>query len=93
LSVFIGALDANAFLLATYPDLESNGSAAEAMPPNPETSVSAGYSESKWVAERILDAAAQRTALQPVVVRFGQICVDGNGTWNETEWFPTSRRW
>lgn len=76
-------------MLIPCPDFENNGSAAEEMLPNPETSVGTGYSESKWVAERILDAAAERTALQPLVVRFGQVCGDGNGTWNETEWFPS----
>ena len=56
---------------------------------NPEIPVGTGYSESKWVAERILDAAAERTALRPVVVRLGQVCGEGNGTWNEKEWFPS----
>ena len=56
--------------------------------PNPEVPVGSGYTESKWVAERILDAAAERTSLRPVVVRLGQVCGEGNGTWNETEWFP-----
>ena len=91
-SVFISACllsRRQCFLLITYPDFENNGSAAEEMLINPETSVGTGYSESKWVAERILDAAAERTALQPAVVRFGQVCGDGNGTWNETEWFPS----
>lgn len=67
----------------------SRTTAAEEILSNPETSVGTGYSESKRVAERILDAAAERTALQPTVVRFGQVCGDGNGTWNETEWFPS----
>lgn len=75
--------------ISVFINFENNGSAAEEMLPNPETSVGTGYSESKWVAERILDAAADRTALQPTVVRFGQVCGDGNGTWNETEWFPS----
>ncbi|KAI0272871.1 acetyl-CoA synthetase-like protein [Russula aff. rugulosa BPL654] len=75
--------------ISVFINFENNGSAAEEMLPNPETSVGTGYSESKWVAERILDAAAERTALRPVVVRFGQVCGDGNGTWNETEWFPS----
>jgi len=76
-------------LLITFPDFENNGSAAEEMLSNPETAVGTGYSESKWVAERILDAASERTALRPVVVRLGQVCGDGNGTWNEKEWFPS----
>ncbi len=76
-------------LLISHLDFENNGSAAEEMLSNPETSVGTGYSESKWVAERILDAASERTPLRPVVVRFGQVCGDGNGTWNEKEWFPS----
>ena len=56
---------------------------------NPEIPVGPGYAESKWIAERILDAAAERTALRPVVVRLGQVCGEGNGTWNEKEWFPS----
>ena len=90
ISVFISACllsRDNALLLTSYPDFDNNGSAAEEMLPNPRTSVDTGYSESKWVAERILDAAAERTALQPVVVHLGQVCGDGNGTWNEI-WFP-----
>jgi thioester reductase-like protein len=76
-------------LLIMYPDFENNGSAAEEVLSDPETAVGTGYSESKWVAERILDAASERTVLQPVVVRLGQVCGDGNGTWNEKEWFPS----
>lgn len=56
---------------------------------NPEIPVGPGYAESKWIAERILDAAAERTELRPVVVRLGQVCGEGNGTWNEKEWFPS----
>jgi len=56
---------------------------------NPEVAVGQGYAESKWIAERILDAAAERTSLRPVVVRLGQVCGEGNGTWNEKEWFPS----
>ena len=56
---------------------------------NPEVPIGNGYSESKWVAERILDATAERTSLRPAVVRLGQVCGDGNGIWNEREWFPS----
>lgn len=75
--------------ISVFINFENNGSAAEEVLSDPETAVGTGYSESKWVAERILDAASERTALQPVVVRLGQVCGDGNGTWNEKEWFPS----
>jgi thioester reductase-like protein len=91
ISVFISTwlFGRQRLLLITYPDFENNGSAAEEVLSNPETAVGTGYSESKWLAERILDTAAERTALRPVVVRLGQVCGDGNGTWNEKEWFPS----
>ena len=61
-----------------------------------ETSISdatvpagSGYAESKWIAERILDAASELTPLRPTIVRLGQICGDGKGVWNQTEWFPS----
>ncbi|KAI9433075.1 acetyl-CoA synthetase-like protein [Lactarius indigo] len=72
-----------------YLHFENKGSVVEEVLSNPEIAVGTGYSESKWVAERILDVAAERTALRPVVVRLGQVCGDGSGTWNESEWFPS----
>jgi len=47
-----------------------------------------GYSESKWVSERLLWTAGHSTALRPVVVRVGQLCGGINGNWNAREWFP-----
>ncbi|KAF8577132.1 NAD(P)-binding protein [Ramaria rubella] len=47
-----------------------------------------GYGESKWVSERILWTGGQATALQPVVVRVGQLSGGPNGSWNVKEWFP-----
>jgi len=48
-----------------------------------------GYSESKWAVERILEIAAEKTALWPVVVRIGQLCGSSNGSWNRSEWVPS----
>lgn len=62
---------------------------AEEILQDSKIAVGTGYSESKWIAERILDHAAEKTALQPVVVRLGQVCGDVTGSWNETEWFPS----
>ncbi|KAI0249337.1 acetyl-CoA synthetase-like protein [Lactifluus subvellereus] len=75
--------------ISVFINFENKGPVAEEALPNPVIPVGTGYSESKWVGERILDAAAERTALRPVVVRLGQVCGDGIGTWNESEWFPS----
>lgn len=75
--------------ISVFINFENKGSVVEEVLSNPEIAVGTGYSESKWVAERILDVAAERTALRPVVVRLGQVCGDGSGTWNESEWFPS----
>jgi thioester reductase-like protein len=47
-----------------------------------------GYGESKWIAERILDAAAKATPLQPTILRIGQISGGKNGSWNTSDWLP-----
>ncbi|EIN14664.1 acetyl-CoA synthetase-like protein [Punctularia strigosozonata HHB-11173 SS5] len=55
---------------------------------NAMLAVGAGYSESKYVAEQVLAAAARDTALRPVIVRAGQLSNGPSGYWNEREWFP-----
>ncbi|KAI0062574.1 acetyl-CoA synthetase-like protein [Artomyces pyxidatus] len=70
-------------------NFDNSGYVKEDILANPVTAVGTGYSESKWISERILDAAGEKTALKPVVVRLGQVCGDANGVWNETEWFPS----
>jgi thioester reductase-like protein len=69
------------------------------IPPVPEAPVTdlslintSGYSESKWVSERLLWAVGQSTALRPVVVCVGQLCGGINGNWNAKEWFPALTR-
>ncbi|KAH9841056.1 uncharacterized protein C8Q71DRAFT_436612 [Rhodofomes roseus] len=56
---------------------------------SPAVAVGSGYSESKWVAERILMEAAEKTSLETLVVRVGQICGAPDGAWNAHEWFPS----
>ncbi|KAF7979277.1 hypothetical protein HWV62_42970 [Athelia sp. TMB] len=58
-------------------------------PIGPEIAAGTGYSESKWVSERILEAAASQTPLVPTIIRVGQICGGSGGYWNEKEWLPT----
>lgn len=72
-----------------FKDFDNKGYVTEDALANPEISVGTGYSESKWVSERILDKAGEVTALKPTVVRLGQVAGDVNGVWNETEWFPS----
>jgi thioester reductase-like protein len=50
---------------------------------------STGYASAKWVSERILENAAKSTALQPIIVRVGQLSGGVNGYWNQDEWFPS----
>lgn len=55
----------------------------------PDVAVGTGYSESKWVAEKLLEVAAENTALRPVSVRIGQLSGGKSGVWNRNEWFPS----
>ncbi|KAH0586648.1 hypothetical protein H2248_007864 [Termitomyces sp. 'cryptogamus'] len=48
-----------------------------------------GYSESKWVAEHILELAASAARLKVTIIRAGQLSGADNGCWKVTEWFPT----
>lgn len=57
-----------------------------------EIAVGSGYSESKWVSEKILEAAKNKTSLKPVIVRVGQLSGGENGSWNESEWLPSMIR-
>ncbi|KZT73709.1 acetyl-CoA synthetase-like protein [Daedalea quercina L-15889] len=77
---------------------ESSMAALQGTPPQefiletcskPEYALGMGYAESKWVSEQILFAAAEKTALSPLVARLGQICGGPDGVWNAHEWFPS----
>lgn len=57
-------------------------------PAAPEYAAVNGYSQSKWVSERILEVAAEQTSLRPVIVRVGQVSGGVNGSWNPLEWIP-----
>ncbi len=56
---------------------------------DPSVVAGTGYSESKWIGERILAAASEKAGLCAASVRVGQICGGVNGNWNEREWFPS----
>ena len=48
-----------------------------------------GYIESKWVAERLLEAAADQHGLNTTIIRVGQLSGAENGFWKTSEWVPT----
>ena len=61
-------------------------------PINPEVAVGQGYTESKWVSERLIEFARAETSLDAVIVRVGQLSGGLNGSWNTAEWFPSMVR-
>lgn len=70
------------------PDVKGTNIALEEHISDPRTSIGLGYTESKWVAEAILETAAQMTTLAPLIVRPGQLSGAANGAWNSSDWFP-----
>ncbi|KDQ17147.1 hypothetical protein BOTBODRAFT_53330 [Botryobasidium botryosum FD-172 SS1] len=54
--------------------------------------VGMGYGESKWVAERILHIASEKTPLRTTSIRIGQLVGGDNGSWDTDQWFPAAVR-
>ncbi|KIJ41538.1 hypothetical protein M422DRAFT_105007, partial [Sphaerobolus stellatus SS14] len=54
-----------------------------------KVSVQTGYMESKWVAERLFDAAAEKLGMRANVIRVGLISGGMNGAWDVSHWLPT----
>ncbi|KAF5551634.1 nonribosomal peptide synthetase [Fusarium mexicanum] len=61
----------------------------EKLSQDPEEASPLGYSRSKWVAERICDAANKKQD-SPLasIIRVGQLCSNEAGIWNTTEAYP-----
>ncbi|EED83358.1 predicted protein [Postia placenta Mad-698-R] len=57
-------------------------------PVDPIYAIGNGYAQSKWVAEQLLLTTAQRTTLDPLIVRVGQLTGGPAGDWAANEWFP-----
>ncbi|OBZ65511.1 L-aminoadipate-semialdehyde dehydrogenase large subunit [Grifola frondosa] len=70
-------------------DLDSTQPAQEAAIHDPAVAVDSGYSESKWVAERLLSVAVERHAIHATIVRIGQLTGGLNGAWKTSEWIPS----
>ncbi|KAJ6599959.1 hypothetical protein DFH09DRAFT_970599 [Mycena vulgaris] len=75
-----------------FKNMQGTGAALEQHISDPQISVGLGYTESKWVAEKILEMAAAQTVLSPIIVRPGQLSGAANGAWNTTDWFPVLLR-
>ncbi|KUJ07624.1 acetyl-CoA synthetase-like protein [Mollisia scopiformis] len=60
---------------------------------DPRIPLHQGYSESKWIAENLLDAARLKSGVSSAILRIGQITgpvnVGKKGVWNRNEWFPS----
>lgn len=76
------------YALTAVSDLDCSMSVREE-PVKPEVAAGSGYTESKWVVEKLLQEISARTPLRPVSIRIGQLCGSKSGYWNETEWFPS----
>ncbi|KAF8990609.1 hypothetical protein BDQ17DRAFT_1433645 [Cyathus striatus] len=77
--------------IGVFQNIHENGMGKpipEDIPTQAETAVGNGYTESKWISEKILANAAKRTTLRPLVVRVGQLSGGINGCWNTHEWVP-----
>ncbi|PCH36968.1 hypothetical protein WOLCODRAFT_28871 [Wolfiporia cocos MD-104 SS10] len=57
-------------------------------PVDPAYAAGGGYPESKWIAEQIMYTAAQKTPLDPIIVRVGQVSGGPGGDWSPHEWVP-----
>ncbi|EED82934.1 predicted protein [Postia placenta Mad-698-R] len=55
---------------------------------SPEVAVQSGYTESKWIAERLVQTAAQSLSLNASVIRVGLLSGSVNGSWDTNHWFP-----
>ena len=74
-------------------DKHPNELAPEMAIDDPGVAECQGYSESKWITERLLCAAGNKCGLSSAICRVGQISGPvergGKGKWNIQEWLPS----
>ena len=70
-------------------DYAGSSAAMEEVIEDPDVASGIGYSESKWVSERILQKCSEVSPLSVTVIRCGQMTGGPSGAWNEHEWFPS----
>ena len=56
---------------------------------DPKVVISAGYPESKWIAERLLQIAAKELSLKTSIIRVGLLTGSPSGCWDTSQWFPS----
>ncbi|KAF4610126.1 hypothetical protein D9613_010407 [Agrocybe pediades] len=54
----------------------------------PSVSIQTGYIESKWVAERLVEMAAEVYGISTNVLRVGLLTGGSSGYWDPSQWFP-----
>lgn len=69
-------------------DLPGEHPALEEPIHDPTVAIGSGYGESKWIAERMLIIAKEKTGLSTTSIRTGILCGDRNGYWTTTDAFP-----
>lgn len=80
--------------VTNYPSLYDEPRIPEVPFHDPKIAAEAGYSESKWIAERLLQEAGKR-GVGSNILRVGQIAgpvengTKERGEWNRNEWFPS----
>jgi thioester reductase-like protein len=91
--VFVSSISSVGDWCAVDPAVET---IPESLPPTLAAALGTGYAESKAVSEHILAAAAERSGVDVVILRVGQIAgpvMPGiGGKWTKTEWFPIMLR-
>ncbi|KZT50215.1 NAD(P)-binding protein [Calocera cornea HHB12733] len=75
--------------IGTVANWAKPGPVPEAPLTDPGLAIGSGYSESKWVSEQLIIAAAEQRGLKATILRIGQLASSiQNGAWNTTDWLP-----
>ncbi|OSX62600.1 hypothetical protein POSPLADRAFT_1055973, partial [Postia placenta MAD-698-R-SB12] len=71
-----------------YQEHDQSTPAPEESITSPHIAIQSGYTESKWVAERLVQTAAQLGMLNASVFRVGLLTGGASGSWDINHWFP-----
>ncbi|KIJ27676.1 hypothetical protein M422DRAFT_784789 [Sphaerobolus stellatus SS14] len=81
-------IDAQSEYIKRILDYPSNLDGPEAPIVDAKVPVQIGYMESKWVGERLFDAAVDKLGLRANVIRVGLVSGGLNGAWDVSHWLP-----
>ncbi|KAL4885875.1 hypothetical protein BJY04DRAFT_230133 [Aspergillus karnatakaensis] len=86
--IFISSISAvmNYPTITSYPDTPI----PESIIPDIEAPADAGYAESKYIAERLIDHASTKLGLRSTILRLDQVAgpAKSTGRWNRNDWVP-----